>query len=690
MQGMDITLKQLLKTTTPYLHKLADAGITTPEEFVYYLPRAYEDRSQIISLREVETDTTASIKGKVINKSMIRTPTWKRLAEIIFEDVHGDRWYISALNGSYLLRQVSKGSRYVFVGKPQLQGGKIQIRHPDIFPAHEQVANTDTSQALVGRIIPIYSEIQGIKSTRFAKKMFAAIPRIIPHMHDALPPDLLERYHLPNLQTTLQNLHFPDTPEAATITKTRLFFERLLHVQLLSLLNKQEYQGEKEQITQEEPHREIVKEVTQKLPFILTTAQKRTITEIIQDLHKPQPMMRLLQGDVGSGKTIVAAISAVYQYKQRWGQTVFLAPLEVLAQQHYAHLAKLLLPMWIRVELLTWSRTAKEKESIKEALQDGRVDVLVGTHAVLQETTKFHNLRLAVIDEQHKFGVKQRAILQQQGSPHLLQMTATPIPRSLALAYFGEFEVSNIDEMPPGRKPITTKIISDTERKKLKPRIITKIQQGQKVFVITPLIEQSDNLDDVMSVKEEYQRMCDLYSELDGAIGLLHGKMKSKEKEETMHKFKTGVYHMLVSTTVIEVGIDIPDATVIVVKNAERFGLSQLHQLRGRVGRSSLQSYCFLQTKRKSGDTYQRLRHMENTTNGFKLAEIDLQLRGAGEILGMRQSWETDIPVDILIDMKFLARVREAAQRLLEKYPHLESLEILNAQLQEKMDNMLV
>jgi ATP-dependent DNA helicase RecG len=715
MQDMDITLKNLLATTWQYLRTLNEAWINTPEDLLYYLPRAYEDRSQIISLRDVMLDSVCSLKGKVTKKAFITTPTGKKLAEVVFEDEHGDIGYITALNWGYLLRQVTPWSRYIIVWKPQLQWWKITLWHPELYPsaAPEKLNSlwSDVSisdvwwwsasygdDGMVWRILPIYSELQWIKSAWFSKKIYQALPRILPHIHDALPQPLLDRYCLPSLQETLRALHAPKDIDEPSKAKTRLFFERLLHVQLLSLLAKESYQESSNALQalhlpdgeDNAPHRNIVKDLVDKLPFQLTHAQKRSIREIIEDFHRPRPMMRLLQGDVGSGKTIVAAICALYHHLMRWSQIALLAPLEVLAQQHYATLAKLLLPLWLRVELLTWSRTAKDKQSIKDALADGRIDMIVGTHALLQEWVSFHALGFAIIDEQHKFGVKQRSWLQAHGSPHLLQMTATPIPRSLALAYFGEFEVSTIDEMPPWRKPIHTTIISTSERKKLKPWIMTKISQWQKVFVITPLIEQSEHLDEVASAQQEFLDVCALYPEIEDKVWLLHGKMKPKEKDDVMRAFKDGRYCFLVSTTVIEVGIDVPDATVMIIKNAERFGLSQLHQLRGRVWRSSLQSYCFLQTAHKSWDTYTRLRHMENTHDGFALAAIDLQLRGAGEILWMRQSGETDLPVDLLLDMEFLSRVRQAGEWLLDTYPHLESLELLNSQLQEKMDSILV
>ena len=400
-------------------------------------------------------------------------------------------------------------------------------------------------------------------------------------------------------------------------------------------------------------------------------------------------MLRLLQWDVGSGKTVVAAASAYYTYKKFWGQSVFLAPLEVLANQHYKTLAKLFLPLWLRVALLTWSLPKSEKDKIKLDLAEWRIHAIVWTHAVIQKDIQFKQLQFVVIDEQHKFGVRQRAFFKKFWAPHILQMSATPIPRSMALAFFWEFDVSIIDEMPVGRKWIITKVISEKEYVKLKPRVLDHINKWQKVFIVTPLIDESEKLEDVNSALVEFEYIQELYPELKWKIGILHGKMKSKEKEEVMNNFKIGKICLLVSTTVIEVGVDIPEATIMVIKNAERFWLSQLHQLRGRIGRSDIQSYCFLETKSKTGETWKRLQAMEDTNDWFKLAELDLQNRGAGEILGTMQSWESDIPLEILSDLKFLEKIQEGAKWLLEKYPNLDWLPGLQKYLAEKMGDVL-
>ena len=503
-----------------------------------------------------------------------------------------------------------------------------------------------------------------------------------------MPEEFLKTFHLLDVQKTILNIHYPESESLKSQAIHRVFFDRLLRVQLFSLMNRQSYQANKK-TSSEAQQWGVLKTMLQRLPFELTMAQKKVIKQIIDDFHSGKPMLRLLQGDVGSGKTIVATLAAYYLKQTEQGQTVFLAPLEVLAQQHYQSIAKLLLPLGLRVELLTGSLTKGQKEKIKSDLQQGKIDVIIGTHALLQEGISFHNLQYVIIDEQHKFGVKQRAFFKKFGAPHILQMSATPIPRSMAIAFFGEFDVSIIDELPKGRLPIQTKIISSTEEKKLKPRILEKIRKNQKLFVVTPLIQESESLDEVQSVLHAYEEIQLLYPELEGKIGLLHGKMKPKEKEEAMQNFKSGKTMILVATTVIEVGVDVPEATVMIIKNAERFGLAQLHQLRGRIGRSDLQSYCFLQTPKKSGDSYERLRAMEQTTDGFKLAELDLQNRGSGEILGTMQSGISDIPIEILSDLKFLEQVQAGASWLLQKYPDLEGLPSLQKFLHEKIGDIL-
>ena len=699
-------LKTLLKTTPKYITILAKNGITTIKDFLQYYPRTYEDRSTIRNLNELvfnEKWITAT-KGKIVSKSIF-SRWWRRIYDIKFIDPAGNKWYITIFNSWFLASKIQEGKRYIIVGKPMIKMNKITFSHPDVIEteAPEETnlepetwnelgtwnVQPETQTYNTWRIFPIYSELNGISPGRFAQKMRSVLDNVDAIFHEYLPNELLQKFWLPTVGETIKAMHYPESFEQQKWANMRIFFDRLLRVQLYSLMNRQNYQQEKQGFIWEEIMRDIVKEITNTLPFTLTNSQKKVIKMITENIHEPKPMLRLLQWDVGSGKTVVAATSAYYMHKKFGGQSVFMAPLEVLAQQHYRTLAKLLMPLGLRVELLTGSVTRDQKLKIKKDLQAGHIHVLVWTHAVLQEDVQFQNLQFVVIDEQHKFGVKQRAFFKQFGAPHILQMSATPIPRSMALAFFWEFDVSIIDEMPVGRLPIKTKIISASEYTKLKPWMLDRVKKGEKVFIVTPLIEESEKMEELKSATTEFEEAKSLFPELKGKIGLLHGRMKPKEKEKIMNDFKTGKLCLLVSTTVIEVGIDIPEATIMVIKNAERFWLSQLHQLRGRIGRSDVQSYCFLETKSKSGDIGKRLKAMEDSNDGFKLAELDLQNRWAGEILWTMQSGESDIPLEILSDLKFLEKIQDAAKWILEKYPDLNWLPGLKNYLEEKMWDVL-
>jgi len=588
--------------------------------------------------------------------------------------------------------------RYIIVGKPVIKYNKIMFSHPDVVeteapeePWEDEEHHVSKSDNVYnsGRIFPIYPELMGIKPGWFAQKMRNLMDKVDTIFSEYLPKEFIDKFWLMGVQETIKAMHYPDGFDQQKQANLRIFFDRLLRIQLYSLMNRNDYQQNNSLTGGEVIDRDIIKNIVSTLPFELTMAQKKVIKHITENIHEPKPMLRLLQWDVGSGKTVVAAASAYYTHKKFGGQSVFLAPLEVLANQHYKTLAKLLLPLGLRVELLTWSVPKAQKDKIKQDLAEGRIHTLIWTHAVIQEDVIFKQLQFVVIDEQHKFWVKQRAFFKRFWAPHILQMSATPIPRSMALAFFGEFDVSIIDEMPVGRKAIQTKIISEKEYIRLKPWILDHITKGQKVFIVTPLIEESEKMEELKAATTEFEETKALFPELKGKIGLLHGKMSSKDKEAMMQDFKTWKICLLVSTTVIEVWVDIPEATIMVIKNAERFGLSQLHQLRGRIGRSDIQSYCFLETKSKAGDIGKRLKAMEDTNDWFKLAELDLQNRGAGEILGTMQSGESDIPLEILSDLKFLEDIQEWAKRLLEKYPKLEWLPGLKKYLEEKMGDVL-
>lgn len=675
------------------------SDINTVQDLLYYLPRTYEDRANIKTLNQFQLDNSVqSFKICVVDKKFI--PQWyKKRYEVNMVDALWNTATAIYLNTNFARSALIKNERYILIAKPLYRKWLLTFWYPEFIKSQvdsgtaiDAISTSNTSDTIYQswRIYPIYTELGGIKSDRFAKKirwLQSYIPQV---MIETLPQYILHKYNLLDLQTTVARFHYPETLHQLKSCRYRLYFERLLRMQLLSQLNKSEYLSHHSYSAPTIPDWEIIKEIIWHLSFTLTLAQKKVIKQVIDNIHSGKPMMRLLQWDVGSGKTIIWAIAAWYMIKKFWSQIAFVAPIEVLAQQHARSLATLFLPLGIHISCLTWSVKPKEKEKIKFDLKQGRIHIIVGTHALLQETVSFAKLGLVIIDEQHKFGVNQRSFFKQFGSPHILQMTATPIPRSLAMAYFWEFDVSIIDEMPAWRLPIQTKIVTESQRNKLKPRIMTKISQNQRMFVITPLITDSEHLDEVKSALTEYEWIKQTYPELEGEIWLLHGKVKSIEKDRIMADFKSGRIKILISTTVIEVGIDIPQASIIVIKNSERFGLSQLHQLRGRVGRSDIQSYCFLETSTKWTESYDRLKHMENTYDGFKLAEIDMKLRGPGEILGLRQSGETDVPLELLCDSKVIAKVQSAASDLLEHHPGLENLDELKKQMKYTPWTMLI
>ncbi len=683
-------LKDQLKTTNKYISILEKNGIKTIKDLLQYFPRSYEDRSFIKPLSELTINEkwVATTKWKIIEKKF-SPRKGRKVYEYIFSDEQGQLGQINIFNSWYLASKIKENQRYIIIWKPFFKWWKTIFNQPEIIQTSDTTPE-ETNIPNMWRIYPIYSELYGIKPSWFVEKMRNILDNIDIFFNEHLPQEFLKKYHLLGVKETIKNIHFPENHELQKAALQRIFFDRLLRVQLHSLIQKEEYERNSlKRFDESNPHREIIKNFIDKLPFTLTNAQKKVIKNCIESIHESKPMMSLLQWDVGSWKTIVAAIIAYYMHNTKNKQSIFVAPLEVLANQHHKTLAKLFLPLWIRIEILTWSTPKPEKEKIKKDIKEGKIHITIWTHALLQEDVSFKDLWFVVIDEQHKFWVRQRAFFKKFGNPDILQMSATPIPRSMALAFFGEFDVHIIDELPKWRQPITTKIISENEYIKLKPWILSKINEWQRVFVVTPLVDESEKLEEVKAATSEYQEIKNLYPELKNRIWLLHGKMNAKEKEEAMTKFKNWQYCLLVSTTVIEVGVDIPEATIMIIKNAERFWLSQLHQLRWRIGRSDLKSYCFLETKKKTGDSYKRLKAMEETNDWFKLAELDLKNRWPWEILGTMQAWQTDIPMEILSDLKFIEKVQEWAKRLLEKYPKLKGLDKLKTYLEEKIWDIL-
>lgn len=684
-------LRKILRTTPRYVSILNNNRIFSIKDLLNYFPRTYENRSTLYTLDQLSNEINEKVSVKwYIEEKKVFFRNWKKIYDIRFIDNIWNTWWISIFNSSFLANKITKDQWFIIVWKPYIKYNKIVFSHPDIIPA---LSDKDewidwVKKNSVGRIYPVYPELNWIKPWRFANKIWDILPLVDSELKEYLPVEFLKEFNLMSVQDTIINMHYPADLDINRQAKHRVFFDRLLRIQLYSLVVKQRYQSEKK-IVNSLVDWKIIKEILSIIPFELTNSQKKVLKDIIENLHDSKPMLRLLQWDVWSGKTVVAAIAAYYVRKKFKWQSVFLAPLEVLATQHYRSLAKLLLPLWMRLELLTGSLSKQQKDKIKRDLSEWKIHVIIWTHALLQDDVVFDNLQLSVIDEQHKFWVKQRSFFHKIWNPHILQMSATPIPRSMALAFFWEFDVSIIDELPSWRKIIHTKIISENEYKKLRPWILQKVQQGQKIFIVTPLIEESEKMEDLKAATIEYEEVKSLFPELVNKIGLLHWRMKPLEKNNIMNNFKWDKLDILVSTTVIEVWVDVPEATIMIIKNSERFGLSQLHQLRWRIWRNNLQSYCFLETPKKTWDSYKRLKSMEEISDWFKLAELDLQNRGAWEILGTMQSWETDIPLEILFNIDFLEEVKRWALWLLDKYPNLDWLWNLKSQLKDKVWWML-
>jgi ATP-dependent DNA helicase RecG len=547
-----------------------------------------------------------------------------------------------------------------------------------------------------GRLVPVYSETRGITSRWLRWKISQLLKKYLDDLPELIPSAILKRQNLVGVQEAIKQLHFPDNSEKIKEAQKRMAFEEMFFIQLVSARSRKNWEAS--QAISIEFNGELAKNFVNSLPFKLTDAQRKASYQILKDLEKKYPMNRLLEGDVGSGKTVVAAIAALESMMAGY-QTAIMAPTEVLAAQHFETFKKIFKNFSQKVGILTNSlcQTVWKKNTRKNFLgkiRRGEIKILIGTHALIQESVEFKNLALVVIDEQHRFGVEQRARLQKAARglkdglektiPHLLSMTATPIPRTLALAFFGNLDLSILDELPKGRKRIITEIVTPANRKKVYEFIRTEIKKGRQAFFIFPLIDESDKISG-RAATEEHKRLSDeIFPDL--RLGLLHGRMKPKEKEDVMKKFKERELDILVSTSVIEVGVDVPNATIMVIEGSERFGLAQLHQFRGRVGRSEHQSYCFLFTDSASASTNKRLKALSESEDGFKLAEHDLELRGPGQFIGKRQSGLADTAMQHLSDVKLIQQARIEAQSLLDFDPKLEKFPVLKDTL-EKFDS---
>ena len=632
--------------------QFAAAGLRTVGDLIDFLPRKHEDYSGIVAIADIQPGK-ATIKAKC---EKIATRPVRRGLKVTTATLADSTGKLQAVwfNQPYREVQLKGGDEFFFSGEFEFNYNRYQLTNPSAEKASEMPVQAD-------RLLPVYRAVKGLKS-QLVRKILNELRPLMTMLPETLPQDIVKDEKLLSRSDAVLGMHFPKTNHDIEEARERLAYEELFQLLLASQLNKQE--NAKLEGWYIPFDQKVVGEFVSQLPFELTGAQRRAAWEIIQDFERKTPMNRLLQGDVGSGKTVVAGLAA-RQAAHAGFQSALMAPTEILASQHAETLSRLLMPFNISVGLLTGSVKGAARKILYEQIANGGVDVVVGTHALIQEKVVFHRLGFVAIDEQHRFGVKQRQELLSKSDhmPHLLAMTATPIPRSLALTVYGELDVSVLNELPKGRKPIKTKIWSPISREKLYEQADAEIAAGRQAYIICSLID--DNPDnDVKSVQAEYKKLkSTIFTHR--RIGLLHGKMKADEKDDVMSKFAAGELDILVSTTVVEVGVDVPNATVMVIENADRFGLSQLHQLRGRVGRSSHQSYCYLIMSDTSKPS-QRLKEIEKSNDGFYLAEVDLKMRGPGEIYGRAQHGALNLQIATLSDTKLIARAQHQAKAFVQ------------------------
>lgn len=639
-------------------------GVTTLRDLLTLFPRRYEDRSQFRPIALVLPDETVCIRAMVASEPrLVRIRRGMELVKLRAVDESG-AVDITFFNQNYRKNNLHPGETYTFYGRVTVSGSKKAMANPVCEPEHSE-------GHLTGRIVPVYPLTAGLTQRVMLDAMRAALDACADSVPDALPPEIAERYRLAQARFAYENIHFPTDFGALELARRRLIFEELFVLAASMGLMR----GSRRTAGGIRMEHADVEEFYRTLPFSPTGAQRRAVESAVQDLSSGVPMNRLIQGDVGSGKTLVAAACIWYVWKSGC-QSAFMAPTEILTEQHEATLRGFLAPLGMRVGRLTGSMTAKQKRAVCQALEDGTLDVVVGTHALLRDTVQFHRLGLVVTDEQHRFGVEQRAALTGKGDhPHTLVMSATPIPRTLALMIYGDLDVSIIDELPPGRRKVETYCVNESYRARLTAFIDKLVGEGRQVFVVCPMVEENE--EQMPDVKSAQEHAAALQKALPHRrVACIHGRMKAKDKDACMAAFAAGETDVLVATTVIEVGVDVPNAALMIVENAERFGLSQLHQLRGRIGRGSFQSYCVLVSDSDTDEAKSRLKVMHDTTDGFQIAEADLRQRGPGDFFGNRQHGLPEMHIaDLCADMTVLSDARDAAQSVLETDPDLAAPE---------------
>ena len=626
--------------------------IHTVRDLLYYFPRSYIDLTAPCDIAAMPLFEQCAVRARVVAKS---APQYIRRGMTLFRVKVADdsgSMVITFFNAKYAVEALKYDTEYIFYGR---SGGTLTRREmasPSIYPAD-----------LPNALIPVYPLTQGLSSKMVGANIAQALQLLGEELDDPIPAFIRQEYHLCHLQFALRNIHLPTDRESAEIARRRLIFEELL----MLALSLRSVRDDTYTQTSYVCGKADLQPFFDQLPFTLTGAQQRAIDQVRQDLAKNTPMNRLVQGDVGSGKTMVAAAASYIAFQNHY-MSALMAPTEILAQQHYHGLSKLLEPLGMRLGLLCGSMTAKEKRDIKERIALGMVDLIIGTHALISKDVDLPNLALVVTDEQHRFGVRQRASLSEKSNhPHTLVMSATPIPRTLALMIYGDLDVSSIDELPPNRQPVKTYVISSKIKERAYNFLKDHLDRGLQGYIVCPLVEAMETTPANLQNAEEYADKLARGPFQNYRVGVLHGKMRAKNREVIMQQFASGEIQLLVSTTVIEVGVDVPNAVIMMVENAERFGLSQLHQLRGRVGRGSVQSYCILISDTQNPDTKQRLQVLHQTNDGFKVAEYDLKARGPGDFLGKRQHGLPQLKIaDLSSSMDTMEQVQQAAQQIHE------------------------
>jgi len=656
-------LAQIKAFTKPLIANLAKLGISNLQGLLLHLPLRYIDETHITAIRDLRAGDSAQVEGEIVHAEVSYKPRKALIARL--EDASGQLTLRFLNFYPSQIAALKVGTRLRVYGEIRSGFFGYEIVHPTCRAVSERTEVAET-------LTPVYPTVAGLTQPNLRKAIGIALAQNC--LHETMPASVYANMQLPSFSASLQALHHP-TPDIdlhALEHKTTAYWRRLAFDELLAQqLSMRRHYARRRSVSapQFAPSKRLVTALLKSLPFALTGAQQKVALEIERDLTQPHPMQRLLQGDVGSGKTIVACMAALQSIENGW-QVALMAPTEILAEQHYRKMLAWLTPLDIQTTWLTGSQSKKDREAALAAIADGRAQFVVGTHALFQEAVKFKNLGLAIIDEQHRFGVHQRLALRQKGQPepHQLMMSATPIPRTLSMSYYADLDVSVIDELPPGRTPIVTKLISDVRRDEILQRVREACMQGNQAYWVCPLIEESEALQ-LATANDTFALMQEEFPEL--KVGLVHGRMKPAEKQAVMAAFSAGELQLLVATTVIEVGVDVPNASLMVIEHAERMGLSQLHQLRGRVGRGAAKSTCILLYQNKLSETARaRLKVIYESSDGFAIAQADLHIRGPGELLGVRQSGVPMLKIaDLERDADLLEAAKNMAEKLLKQYP---------------------